>query len=211
MLQTSAIDKATLGLVKNLLGNETFSDFFLVGGTALALQLGHRFSYDIDLFNQNEFDVTELEEYLMKSYKFHLLKKSKNTLIGEIDGIKVDFITYKYPLIDKIIQEGNIRMFSIKDIAPMKLSAIAGRGIKRDFFDIYFILKEYSLDEMLDFFKKKYSQTEIFHVLKSLIYFDDAENNPSPVMIKKTEWSVVKKTLQKIVNDFLTLNYKKVP
>ena len=184
--------------------DKALADFFLVGGTALALQIGHRHSYDLDLFINRDFDMDALDSHLKQYYGFNLQTKLKNTLLGRIESIKTDFISYKYPLIDKTIEEDGIRMYSIKDIAAMKLSAIASRGVKRDYYDLYFLLEMYSLEDMIQFFRKKFHQTEVFHILKSLTYFDDAEMSEEPKMITKVSWAKVKAKLKVVINNFFS-------
>ncbi len=118
------------------MNDELLKDFFLVGGTALSLQIGHRISIDLDFFNQSAFDENFLIAELESKYKFRLDYQSKNTLKGEIENIKVDFITHNYPLSKPLIQEEGVRMASPEDIATMKLNAIAGNGSRlKDFSD----------------------------------------------------------------------------
>jgi hypothetical protein len=125
MLQTKSVQPKLLELLICLMQEEEFKDFILVGGTSLALQLGHRISIDIELFGSCEIDELLFIETLEKYGKVNVLKKSKNILICSVDGIKVDFVNYKYPLIDNYTIIDNIRLASIKDIAAMKLNAIA--------------------------------------------------------------------------------------
>ena len=103
------------------------------------------------------------------------MQSSKNILITDINGLKVDFLNYRYQLLDKPMEIDGIRMLSTKDIAAMKLNVIAGRGSKKDFIDLYFLLKKISMREMLDFYLQKYFDGSVFMVQKSLTYFDDAD------------------------------------
>lgn len=186
-------------------------DFFLVGGTALALQLGHRISVDIDLFAQKDFDTNELFDKL--NSKFVITDKSEetNTLNFNVlfpeqtdNLVKVDLIKYRYPLIQPIIESDGIRLLSIEDIIPMKLSAVAGRGSKKDFYDIFYLLQKYSLAQMFGFFEQKFKNTNTFHVLKSLTYFEDAEIEPNPITIEEANWDEVKKKIVYETNEYLT-------
>jgi predicted nucleotidyltransferase component of viral defense system len=199
MLQYHSVKPDTLDLLKKLMSSGFLEDFILVGGTALALQIGHRKSYDLDFFTHRNFKPKILAAEIGKITDVQIIGEADNTLNALIDGIPVDFIRYDYPYIDEIINLDNIRLASKKDIACMKLSAIASRGSKKDFFDIYYLLNEYSLDEMLGFYERKYQSSERFHLIKSLIYFDDAENEPDPITIIPIEWKVVKNSLQNIV------------
>lgn len=179
------------------MSSELFKNFNLVGGTSLALQIGHRFSIDIDMFGNYEIDEFEFIEELSQFGNVTILKKSKNIIILSVNGIKVDFVNYKYPLLEKISVVENIRLVSDKDIAAMKLNAIAGRGSRKDFIDLYFLLKKYSLKQLLDFYKKKYIDGSEFMVLKSLTYFEDAETEEIPVMFEPIDWKKIKQTIIK--------------
>jgi predicted nucleotidyltransferase component of viral defense system len=197
MLQTQTIEPKLLELLKKIMASEVFEGFYLVGGTSLALQIGHRFSIDIDMFGNAEINEIEFTEELSNFGNVITLKKSKNIIIFSVDGIKVDFVNYKYPLIEnpKVIQ--NIRMVSDKDIGAMKLNAIAGRGSRKDFVDLFFLLKKYTLKEIFSFYKNKYIDGSEFMVLKSLTYFDDAEEEEMPVMFEDVDWNQIKKTILK--------------
>jgi hypothetical protein len=128
MLQTQTVIPELLELLRKLMSDNTFSAFNLVGGTSLALQMGHRNSIDIDLFGNAEIDVDLFIDNLGSFGQVVVTKSSKNILITNVNEIKVDFVNYKYPLLSDILIEDNIRMLSTKDIAAMKLNAIAGRG-----------------------------------------------------------------------------------
>ena len=183
---------------------DVLQDFHLVGGTALALQKGHRFSIDLDLFTPFSFDNNLLVEALKQSFESFILKsESKQMIFAEIENVKVDLVKMSYPILYPTHKNENIRMLNINDIAPMKLKAIVQRGSKKDFFDIYYILQEMGLATLIDLFKTKFDQNEIFHVIKSLSYFEDAEADFDPVMFdKKVDWNIVKQTLKNEVNNF---------
>lgn len=195
MLQTQTIQPKLLGLLKKIMASSVFEAFNLVGSTSLALQIGHRFSVDIDMFGNAQIDEIEFVQELSNFCSVVILKKSKNTIIFSVDGIKVDFVNYKYPLLDKLTIIDGIRMVSIKDISAMKLNAIAGRGSKKDFIDLYFLLQMHKLSEMLSFYTNKYIDGSEFMVLKSLTFFDDAENEEMPIMFENINWDEIKKTV----------------
>lgn len=195
MLQTQTIRPELLELLRKIMSSDIFKDFNLVGGTSLALQIGHRFSIDIDMFGNSEIDEFEFIEELSTFGNVVVLKKSKNIIILSVDGIKVDFVNYKYPLLEEITNIENIRLVSDKDIAAMKLNAIAGRGSRKDFIDLYFLLKRYSLKELLNFYKTKYLDGSEFMVLKSLTYFEDAEKEEIPLMFEPIDWNQIKQTI----------------
>ena len=165
-----------------------FAGLRLVGGTALALQLGHRKSIDIDLFGSLNFEELNPIVVFDKFMSVVSLKRSKNINILAIDGVKVDFVNYAYPWLQPIRSIDNIRLAAIEDIAAMKLAAIAGRGSKKDFIDIYFLLQAYTLEELLKFYSLKYSDGSTMLVLKSLTYFDDAEKDPEIEVFKNFNW-----------------------
>ena len=174
----------------------------MVGGTSLALQIGHRTSIDIDLFGTLEADEFEIDKILSKIGSITLLKKTKNINIYLIDGIKVDLVNYHYPWLEGKIIEDNLRLAGTKDIAAMKLAAFTGRGTKKDFVDLNFLLQFYTLEEMIGFYKRKYTDASLeILVLKSLTWFDDADSEEDPRMVMPMNWEIVK--------DFITLNMKK--
>lgn len=122
----------------------------------------------------------------------------------EFDDVKTDIVTYSYPWINPTVELEGIRIASIEDILAMKLSAVSQRGAKKNFYDIYFFLEDYSLIQMIDFFKKKFPQSEPYMVLKSLLYFDDTDNTEDPIVLKgNVSWSQVKEAIAKAVKDFL--------
>lgn len=202
MLQTQTVVPELLELLKKIMEEPLFKNFNLVGGTALSLQIGHRNSIDIDLFGEQEIDQNSFIETL-KNFGDVLIKTcSKNILITEINTIKVDFVNYKYKLLEKSFEIDQIRMLTDKDIAAMKLNAIAGRGSKKDFIDLFFLLKKYTLKEMITFYNQKYTDGSEFMVQKSLTYFDDADEQLSPKMFYDFNWEDCK---QKIVEEVLKL------
>ena len=205
MLHFSTIDTSTLELLRKLMQVPEFENLRLVGGTSLALQLGHRNSVDIDLFGKMPTDSLELNNILNSIARVSPLKKSPNIFIYLLDDIKVDLVNYPYPWIDEELSVNNLRLASKKDIAAMKLSAITGRGSKKDFIDLYFLLKEFSLNQMLQFYNQKYHDGSEFMVLKSLSYFVDAENDEMPKMFEKVFWAEIKDTIKQSVDNYFSL------
>lgn len=174
--------------------------FYLCGGTALALQIGHRLSYDLDIFSDSSIDNNEIIDFLTPLHPFQLLNQSRNILSLNIRNIKVDFVKYPYKLIYPLYYKDNLRIASIRDIAAMKLAAITNRGRKRDFIDMFFIFKKFPLKETLDFYGQKFPDGNQWLVLKSLTYFADAEEDIMPVLLKKKiEWNKVKDYISKEV------------
>jgi hypothetical protein len=204
MLYYETIESSTLELLKSLQKISIFNNLRLVGGTGLALQNGHRKSIDLDLFGNLEADELEISDALNSFDQVKILQKSKNIFVYLINGIKTDIVRYKYEwLQDPLIFDG-ISIAGKKDIAAMKLAAITGRGTKKDFIDLAFLLQKFSLKQMIDFYSQKYPDGEEFLVIKSLGYFADADSEPSPVMLKNMSWDQVKRIIQDNLNNYLS-------
>jgi predicted nucleotidyltransferase component of viral defense system len=202
MLHYSAVDSSTLEILKRLLQIPLFGDLRLVGGTSLALQLGHRKSVDIDLFGLLEADDLSVSDALKEFNSVTIIQKSENITIYVIEGIKVDIVNYKYPWLNPMMEVDGLRMAQIEDVAAMKLSAISGRGTKKDFIDIFFLLQQFKLGEMMEYYNKKYYDGSEFLVLKSLTYFEDADLDQSPVMLKSIDWDQVKVSIINQVENY---------
>lgn len=203
MLQTQTVSTECLELLKQISGDDFFSEFVLVGGTALALQMGHRNSIDLDFFGNKEINEELFIEKLKKIGNVDVIKVSQNILITSINGIKTDFVHYTYPLISEKVIFEDIRLASKQDIASMKLNAISGRGGKKDFVDLYFLLNEFSLEQMIGFYRKKYTNHSEFSMLKSITYFEDAEGDETPEIFSDFDWERCK---NKIRAEFNKLN-----
>jgi hypothetical protein len=204
MLQAQTVDPTTLGLLKSLQGRDYLNGFNLVGGTALALYLGHRTSIDLDLFSNFNFDAAQLIELIQQDYPLQLYFTAPNTIKGSIENVNVDIIAHRYPYLYEPSETGGIRLLSEPDIIAMKLNAISVSGQRsKDFVDIYFILdsNKYSLEDMVKFYQIKYSQQSDMHVLKSLMYFDDIDLSDWPVLLKNRplQWSDVRIRIEKEV------------
>lgn len=203
MLYVETVTPATLRILKRLMTMPSLSGFHLAGGTALALQIGHRISTDLDFFCMDEPNTDSIIEDLKEFNNVEVyLHKSNSTLLVSIEGVKVDFIRHNYPLLKSPVVIDDIRFYSTPDIAAMKIGAIVSRGSKKDFVDLYFLLKVFTLSEILDAYKAKYQQNDLFHVLKSLIYFDDAELEANPNMIKQVDWNLIKSEIIKVCTNF---------
>ncbi len=173
---------------------------YLAGGTALALQLGHRISVDLDFFTKHEFNEAEISAKLASLPKFIADGTAQWTVWGRINHTKFSMFYYKYPLLEQTVSFEGIRLASLADIAAMKIHAIEDRGTRRDFIDVYFLSKRYTLEEMLNFYQKKYAvlQDHLYSILRSLDYFEDAEQEKQmPRMLIKTNWEDVKKYFRK--------------
>ncbi len=204
MLYKGSVEPAVLELLISLQEKPYLDGFHLVGGTALSLWLGHRKSIDIDLFSNVGFDASELLENIQQDFDLQLFSTAINTIRGSIRQVKVDFVAHRYPYINDPIKVENISLLSVPDILAMKLNAIAMSGQRsKDFIDVFFALNEFDLDQMLDFYKHKYNQANVAHIIKSLIYFDEVDLSDWPVLLQQTdlEWKDVTNRLEKVVLD----------
>lgn len=175
--------------------------FNLVGGTALALHFGHRISVDLDLFSSSEFDRAKILKDLQKLGEINSLHPE--LLMLNIKGVKVDIIHYPYPPVFPIHNFEGIRLLAVEEIAAMKLSAIANRGAKKDFYDLVELLNHFSLKEIVGFFTQKFPSINPFYVIKSLTWFEDAEEEPDPISLQSISWVEIKNTIEHQVKNFL--------
>lgn len=206
MLYYETIDQNTLELLIKLQSLSIFSEMRLVGGTSLALQIGHRKSIDIDLFGKLSIDYNILVDELKSIGQVIPLRNSKNIHTFTINEIKVDLVNYEYSWLTEKIISDNIYLATIEDIAAMKLNAIIGRGSKKDFIDLFFILKKYNLNEIIKFYNKKYHDGSIFLVLKSLVYFEDADIEEMSYMFDEITWDEIKSTISNKHAEFVNSN-----
>jgi hypothetical protein len=203
-LHTKILPENQLQIFETLSSQPFVNDFYLTGGTGLALQLGHSRSLDFDFFIPEDFDTADIIRKLVSIGKYERDNEEKNTINGSLDNVKISFFGYKKQVIDDFKIYKNIRLAGLKDIAAMKLEAIAGRGSKKDFIDMFFLLKQFTLWEIFTFHRIKYGigLNNQYHLLKSLVYFADAEAEAMPVMIKPLYWSDVKRHLISTVKGF---------
>ena len=197
MLHKETIDAATLELLKRLMGDERLQGFALVGGTSLALQIGHRISVDLDLFTEKEFEADELREYLERYYHLQTDYLAFATVKGEIEGVQVDCIAHAYSWLKPFVLEEGVRLASLEDICAMKLNAIAGNGTRiKDFVDVAHLSSRFSLEQMLKFYEEKYQANPLMP-LKGIVYFADINKN-APVKMangKPLDWKSIEKRL----------------
>jgi hypothetical protein len=193
------ISAKTFNLIQQLQDLPELEGFYLAGGTALALQMGHRNSVDIDLFSQKDFDENILMNFIGDKYLFEKKFSRKNTIIGFINNIKVDFITHSYDYVQPPVTEEGITYLSKEDIAAMKLNAIANSGQRlKDFIDVYYLLQYFSINDMLGFFEIKYPNINPLIPLKAINYFDDIDESIDPPKLLKP---VSLKQIKQRIND----------
>jgi len=204
-MHTEALTSNTKRVFESLGGVSLTKNVYLAGGSALALYYGHRFSVDLDWFGQ-EFKFTEeFRHKLSLTGKLKVISQSEDTFHGQLDDIEVSFFRYPYKLLfSKKKYNQDIYLADEKDIACMKLDAIASRGSKKDFIDMYFLLHNFSLEILIDLMPKKFEvEYNITHLLKALTYFEDAERAPMPEMIKQISWEEIKKFLISAVEQYM--------
>lgn len=186
-----AITAAVAGVLESLERQGSLSGFYLAGGTALALHLGHRRSLDLDFFTSEPFEESAL---LQRLDGFSLAARDPQTLRGEIGGTKVSFLGYEYPVLFPQASFLGVAVADPRDIACMKISAITSQGARRDFIDLFAAARLHGLPELLRLFQQKYARVNYnrVHVLKSLTYFENAEKEPAPEMLEPIPWPEVK-------------------
>jgi len=208
MLYKNAVDESTLGLLKSIQSKDYSKGFYLVGGTALSLYMGHRKSIDLDLFSNFSFDSRNLLEQIHQDHEYQILQTATNTLRGRINFVNVDFIAHRYPWIGDPVIHDKISLASIEDILAMKINAITTSGQRsKDYIDVYFALEKFSLEELLELYQKKYGQESRMPAIKSLMYFDDVDLSDWPVLLKKPDlkWKQLKIKLETEVSKILQI------
>jgi hypothetical protein len=205
MLRTETVERTTLELLKTLMLDEKLEHFSLVGGTALALYMGHRNSEDLVLFSHRKFDVNALEKHLQKTYgfiKLHPEQFSVLLLIGDIKNVKVDCVFDDGLQVEPVYHYGSVRIASIYDIAAMKLKAILQNGERlKDFVDVAYLSTKMPFNKMLHVFDAKYPSTSSLLAIKALSYFNDIDFS---TQIQLTEgefkWEKIKERLEEMIN-----------
>jgi len=206
MLHFETLPVGTLDLLKDLSAHPALQQFSLVGGTALALRFGHRRSIDFDFFTPDSFDVEALANTLSRELpQFATSGMNKGGINASIGDLKVDFVTYRYPLLAQPEMQDGIRMFSLPDIVGMKLSAITNRGARKDFYDLHALIQHLGVDALIDIYRQKYPSHDPMIALRSMIYFDDAEEDADPDLLISKSWEEVKEEICEAVKSCKTL------
>lgn len=198
---TEAISKQTAENLALLGQSKILNNAYLAGGTALALQIGHRISYDLDFFTDEKFKAQVFLKKISQLELYRHERVSWGTILGKLGDVKFSVFYYPYPLLEKPIKFKNINIAGMVDIAAMKIAAVSERGTKRDFIDLYFILQKITIGRALNFYDKKYKKlsSNLIHIKKSLVYFQDAEKDPMPKMFFPVSWEKVKDFFRKEV------------
>ena len=200
-MHTECLPGKGLKVLKGLTGLLCRHDFVMAGGTALALQLGHRMSVDLDFFTEKPFSTDEIFRGIKKlNVSAEVMQEEKGTLTVIIDGVKTSFFYLPYPFLQEKKSVFGAAVAGVLDIASMKIIAVCQRGAKRDFIDIYFILKDIPFTKVAENMLGRYGTERInpTHIGKSLLFFNDAEADSEPVYLgKHPDWESVKKFFRK--------------
>jgi len=204
MLHEETIKPGTLDLINQLMKDQQLNEFYLVGGTALALQIGHRESIDVDLFSVSAFDTGKLAEHLQRNYDARISAQGNNSLKGNIQGVDIDLVTHNYPFVKPIEPIQGIRMVSLEDIAAMKMNAIVNSGQRiKDFIDVHYLLKDMTCEQLLDHYCSKYPNVDANMGRSSLLYHKDIDFKVRVVLTDKSiRWKDMEKSLIKSVRQY---------
>jgi len=204
MLREETVEPATLGLLKELTALPELGNFRLVGGTALSLLLGHRKSIDIDLFTDQPLIKEDLISVLQDNFGRIVTVNDRSKSIYQciIREVKVDFVSVRDRFLHPPLIIDNIPFADLKDLIALKLNAIKGRGLKKDFWDLAKLLQVYSLNDLFQFYRDRYNYDDTFAVAKSVAYFIDAENDIDPECLEDMTWEHVKGVIVKAIEDY---------
>jgi hypothetical protein len=205
MLYKETVKPATLGLLKELMTLPELKQFRLVGGTALSLLLGHRESIDLDLFTDIPFDRNLIVNKLTDTFPLFSFEgeKSPRLFFTFINNVKVDFVNTFEKFSYDINVVDDIRFAATEEIIALKLNAIAGRGAKKDFWDLYELLNTFSFEQMIGFYQHRYPNNSLMMIVKSITYFAQADIEPDPTCRRNLKWETIKKEIVKKFNIYI--------
>jgi hypothetical protein len=185
-------------MVRTLVRAGRTEGWVLAGGTGLALQLGHRISQDLDFFRASPFAPAELAAGLAGLGRVLVQGRSAGTLHVTLDGLRVSFLAAESPLLFAGTPYRGLTLADPRDIAVMMVIAIGGRGSRKDFVDLFFYLRGGgSLEGVFDLVSRRFAGVDFnaYHLLRSLVFFEDAESEPMPRMIRRAAWSEIKRAI----------------
>lgn len=196
-MHEEAVSPVLLELLRLLMDSKEVSGFTLGGGTSLALRFGHRKSVDLDLFTRSSFDSGQLQQWVTRRFSNPpIVNRTAGSLCTVVQGIKVDFLLHDYPVLVPDRNEQSVRYCSLEDLSAMKINAVVGRGSKKDFSDLLLLHENgYALKTSLEHFCNKYGEGGRFLAIRSLNWFQDAEEEPDPVYLKGWSWPMVKQRM----------------
>jgi hypothetical protein len=189
-------------VVKLLKRTDLLDGWILAGGTALALQLGHRISVDLDFFRHEDFQVAPLRQALAHLGKLEVQSMAPGTLHCRLDDIRLTFLRSEVPFLHEPVPYRGLHLADVRDIAAMKVIAVAERGAKKDFIDLHAYLEAgASFPDLMAVVQQRYRDTDfnVMHLLRSLVYFDDAEAEPMPKMLSRAGWPEIRWRLEREV------------
>jgi len=193
-MSAEALPEKTYALLKKLSPLMKDKGFYLAGGSGLAFQIGHRISEDLDFFCSRPFEVSSLLQSLKRKVdQLQEILSEVQALIADLEGVRCSFFYYDVPLLFDLVSFQDLNVADWRDILAEKFKTVAQRGSKKDFFDIFCVMrkKKVSLDEAVSIFKKRFQSSglNLYHVLRSLTYFEDADREPDPKTMEGCDFS----------------------
>jgi hypothetical protein len=206
-MHTNTVSPQLLEIINKVSANNAFDGFRLCGGTALALQIGHRISVDADFITESIEDKDLLLKNILQVFPHATdINTGAFGIFLKVDGIKVDFLSWDIPFIRPAVEEDNIKFLNIEEIAAMKIFAILQRGEKKDYMDIASLLSNYSLKQIIDFYLERHKGSDAALVIRYLSSYSDIENQPAPIMLNGISWLEAKSKLASAILDFVEKN-----
>jgi hypothetical protein len=204
MICYNTVSDSLLQLVKRITDDLSFQKFRLGGGTALALQIGHRKSIDADFISAEAFDNEAIARRLEETFStVKDIHRGTHGVFCRLNDIKVDFLTWCRPFIRNAVTEDGLRLLHVEEIAAMKFFAITRRGEKKDYVDIAALLKLYSLDQLMNFYSERHPENDAATAARFLVSYSDIESQPMPAMLNEMSWEDCKAVLQQSVKNYL--------
>jgi len=210
MLREETVEPATLGLLKKIVSLPELKQFRLVGGTALSLLFGHRKSIDLDLFTDQPLEKDVLVSALEDNFGRIIPSEKERKYIYQcvIQDVKVDFVSVIDPFLNPIQIIEDIPFADTKDLIALKLNAVKGRGVKKDFWDVAKLLQIYPLDDLFRFYYERYPYDDTQALQRSISWFEDAENTLAPESLDGMTWDKVKDIIIKAFDSYNQTKYK---